>query len=74
MGARNRVVLGLTYRPVRLHRLADSIPRIRFLGSFKVENSASDLHLILLWIRIRVRIHNEVIKLRIQKSPIMGHK
>jgi hypothetical protein len=27
MGARNRVRIGLSYRPARLHRLAESIPR-----------------------------------------------
>ncbi len=26
MGARNRVGMGLSYRPARLHRLAESIP------------------------------------------------
>jgi hypothetical protein len=36
MGARNRVGIGLSYRPARLHRLAGSIPSNRFLGSIKV--------------------------------------
>ncbi len=36
MGARNRVGMGLSYRPARLHRLAESIPRNRFLGSLNV--------------------------------------
>jgi hypothetical protein len=36
MGARNRVGIGLLYRPARLHRLAETIPWNRFLGSFKV--------------------------------------
>jgi hypothetical protein len=35
MGARNRVGLGLPYRPARLNRPAESIPRNRFLGSLK---------------------------------------
>ncbi len=37
MGARNRIGIGLSYRPDRLHRLAELIPWNRFLGSFKVE-------------------------------------
>jgi hypothetical protein len=32
MGAMNRVGIGLLYRNARLHRLAEQIPRIRFLG------------------------------------------
>ncbi len=36
MGARNRVGIGLSYQPARLHRLVESIPRNRFLGSLKV--------------------------------------
>jgi hypothetical protein len=36
MGARNRVVIGLSYRPARLHRLAEFIPWNRFLGSIIV--------------------------------------
>jgi hypothetical protein len=36
MGARNRVGIRLSYRPVRLHRLAKSIPWNRFPGSLKV--------------------------------------
>jgi hypothetical protein len=35
-GARNRVGIGLSYRPARLHRLSKSIPWNRFLGSLKV--------------------------------------
>jgi hypothetical protein len=33
MGARNRFGIGLSYRPDRLHRLAELIPWSRFLGS-----------------------------------------
>jgi hypothetical protein len=36
MRARNRVGIGLSYRPVRLHRMAESIPRNRILGSINV--------------------------------------
>jgi hypothetical protein len=36
MGARNRVGIGLSYCPARLHRLAESIPGNRYLGSLKV--------------------------------------
>ncbi len=36
MGARHRVRIGLSYRPARLHRLAELMPRHRFLGSIKV--------------------------------------
>jgi hypothetical protein len=36
MGARNRVGIGLSYRPAVLHRLAESIPWNRFLGFLKV--------------------------------------
>jgi hypothetical protein len=36
-GARNRVGIGLSHRPTRLHRLAKLIPWNRFLGSINVE-------------------------------------
>jgi hypothetical protein len=36
MGARNRVGIGLSYRPTRLHRHAELIPWNRFLGSLKI--------------------------------------
>ncbi len=36
MGARNRLGIGWSYRPARLHSLAESVPRNRFLGSLKV--------------------------------------
>ncbi len=36
MGARNQVLIGLSCRPARLHRLAELIPWNRFLGSLKV--------------------------------------
>jgi hypothetical protein len=36
MGARNRVGIGVSYRPACLHRLAESIPWNRFLASLKV--------------------------------------
>jgi hypothetical protein len=36
MGARSRVGLGLSYRPARLHRLAEFIPWNRFLDSINV--------------------------------------
>ncbi len=41
MGARNRVGKGLSYRPARLHMLAELIPCNRFLGSLKFKNSGS---------------------------------
>ncbi len=36
MGARNRVGIGLSYRPTRLHSLAEMVPWNRFLGSLNV--------------------------------------
>jgi hypothetical protein len=36
MGARNRTGIGLSYRPARLHRMAESISWNRFLVSIKV--------------------------------------
>ncbi len=36
MGARNRGGIRLSYRPTRLHRLAEFIPWNRFLGSINV--------------------------------------
>ena len=36
MEARNRVGIGFSYRPTRLHRLAELIPWNRFLGYLKV--------------------------------------
>ena len=41
MGARNRVGIGLSYRPARLQRLAELVHWNRFLGSLKVKNSDS---------------------------------
>ncbi len=35
MGVRNRVGIGFSYRPARLHSLAELNPWNRFLGSFK---------------------------------------
>jgi hypothetical protein len=43
MGARNRVGIVLSYRPARLHRLAELIPWNRFLGSLTVKNWGSAL-------------------------------
>ncbi len=36
MGTRNQGGIGLSYRPARLHRLAEFVPGNRFLGSLKV--------------------------------------
>jgi hypothetical protein len=36
MGARYQGGIGLSYRPARLHRLAEFIPWNRFLGSINV--------------------------------------
>ncbi len=36
MGARNRVGIGLSYLPARLHRLAELVPWNEFLGSLQV--------------------------------------
>ncbi len=35
MGARNRVGIGLSYRPARLHKRAELFPWNQFLGSIK---------------------------------------
>ncbi len=43
MGARNRVGIGLSYRPARLQSLAELVPWNRFLGSLKFKNSGSEL-------------------------------
>jgi hypothetical protein len=37
MEARNRVGIGLSYRPARLHSLAELVPWNRFLGSLKLK-------------------------------------
>ncbi len=42
VGERHRVRIGLSYRPARLHRLAQFIPWNRFLGSIKFKNTGSD--------------------------------
>ncbi len=41
MGARNRVGIGLSYRPARLHRLGEFIPGNQFLApqTFKITGS-----------------------------------
>ncbi len=42
MGAGNRVGIGCSYRPARLHRLAELIPLHRFKGFFrKFKNTVS---------------------------------
>jgi hypothetical protein len=43
MWARNRVGIGLSYRPARLHSLAELVPWNRFLGSLKLKNSGSGM-------------------------------
>jgi hypothetical protein len=48
MGARNRGGIGLSYRPARLHRLAEFILRNRFLGSINVYKYGLSSHLQLL--------------------------
>ncbi len=57
IGARNRVGIGLSYRPARLHRLAELIDWNRFLGSLKVKNFGlsmnRDLESIPFWSRHR---------------------
>jgi hypothetical protein len=40
LGVRNRVGIGLSYRPARLHRLAESIPRL--LWSLKIPSRRSN--------------------------------
>jgi hypothetical protein len=37
MGARNRVGIGLSYRPARLHSVAELVPWNRFWGFLKVK-------------------------------------
>ncbi len=37
MGARNRLGIGLSYRPARLHRLEEPIPWNRFLATLKLK-------------------------------------
>jgi hypothetical protein len=39
IGAGNRVGIGLSYQPVRLHSLAELIPWNRLLGSLKVHKN-----------------------------------
>ncbi len=41
LGSRNRVGIGLSYRPARLQRLAEQISWNRFLGSLKVKKIPS---------------------------------
>jgi hypothetical protein len=48
MGARNRVGIGLSYQPARLHSLAEFIPWNRFLGSINVtlkKTGSEQLHI-----------------------------
>ncbi len=50
MGARNRVGIGLSYHPARLHRLAESIPWNRFLGILKgLQIRALAVHVLTWW-------------------------
>jgi hypothetical protein len=43
MGARNRLGIGLTYRPARLHKQAEFVSWNWFLGSINVKNTGSEL-------------------------------
>jgi hypothetical protein len=43
VGAGNRVGIGLSYWPVRLHRLAEMIPWYRFLAFFEEKKSGRKL-------------------------------
>ncbi len=54
-GARNRVGIGLSYRPDRPHMLAELIPWNWFLYYLKCKNSGS---IAVLWIRIRTDPHS----------------
>ncbi len=45
--ARNRIGIGLSFRPPRLHKLAESIPRNRFLGSLKVKKFGLHIRVVL---------------------------
>ncbi len=76
MGAKNRGGIGLSYRPARLHRLAEFIPWNRFLGSINVQKyglapdaeriSLPTFYFFSCWIRIlilntiRIRILNTI--------------
>jgi hypothetical protein len=42
MGARNRVGIEFSYRPARLHRLAELIPWDQLLSSLEVKDSVSE--------------------------------
>jgi hypothetical protein len=46
LGFRNLVGIGVSYRPARLHRLAEMIPWNRFLGSSKVKKFGLMLHML----------------------------
>jgi hypothetical protein len=48
MGTRNREGIGLSYRPARLLRLAESIPWNRFLGSLKVKKFGLRIYFLVL--------------------------
>jgi hypothetical protein len=37
IGARNQLGIGLSYRPARLHSLAELVPWNRFMGSLKIK-------------------------------------
>ncbi len=44
MGARNRGGIGLSYRPARLHRLAEFIPWNQFRGPIRLKIRAQDTY------------------------------
>jgi hypothetical protein len=45
-GARNRLGIGLSYRPARLHMLTELVPWNRFLGYKKVKKFGLRLHML----------------------------
>jgi hypothetical protein len=76
MGAKNRVGIGLSYRPARLHRLAEFILWNRFLGSIIRDLSIQDkcLSKIIPWgFQGPPRVYLSSVRLRKSQSHIFSH-
>ncbi len=64
MGARNRIGIGLSYRPARLHRLAELVPWNRFLGSINVKYGLRTI--------VHSFLYRVIYKTEVQRSCTVG--
>ncbi len=69
MGDRNRVGIGLSYRPARIHWLAEFIPWNRFLGSINFKNTGSEVLICLLSFQLFFFVANSMVTTSAKEFP-----